>query len=420
VSTVVRPESRIRKGALGAAAAWLALAVLAVVVLSTSALARQDAPRGAGAAAGLATDPPAIGTAGLSSPREADGGNAAGAPSRAATGEGEAVSEEGEESFLSWMARASGPIGLVIVVMSFYLIALVVWMALNYRPTIASPRALVRDVQGLLDQRMYTEAYHRLAADGSLLARILAAGVRKLPSGLPSAQRAMELANEDATMEMEHRTTYLATVGTLGPMIGLVGTVYGMIKAFRVIAIAGASPQASELAEGISTALFATLEGIAISIPAIYFYAMFRNRIARLSLEASLTAEPLLEQFVPGIRPNASGGAGASGSGTSPVGPAGPTVPATMPAMPRTMPMPMPTATVAPVYSSSPAAAHPHPFAVSAAIAASAPGSNSVGGSGAGPGGGASPSSETGPETGNDPSSSTAFPPSRPALPPTD
>ena len=63
--------------------------------------------------------------------------------------------------------------------------------------------------------------------------------MRKLPAGLAQAQRAMELANEDATMEMEHRTTYLATVGTLGPMIGLVGTVYGMIMAFRVIAPGG-------------------------------------------------------------------------------------------------------------------------------------------------------------------------------------
>ena len=131
---------------------------------------------------------------------------------------------------------------------------------------------------------------------------MLAAGVRKLPAGLPHAQRAMELANEDATMEMEHRTTYLATVGTLGPMIGLVGTVYGMIMAFRVIALEGSSPQASQLAAGISTALFATLEGIAISIPAIYFYSMFRNRIARLSLEVAMAAEPLLEQFAPGVR----------------------------------------------------------------------------------------------------------------------
>ena len=100
-------------------------------------------------------------------------------------------------------------------------------------------------------------------------------------------------------MEMEHRTTYLATVGTLGPMIGLVGTVYGMIMAFRVIAVEGSTPQANQLAAGISTALYATLEGIAISIPAIFFYALFRNRIARLSLEVGMTAEPLLEQFAP-------------------------------------------------------------------------------------------------------------------------
>jgi biopolymer transport protein ExbB len=210
---------------------------------------------------------------------------------------------ETSESFLHWMFWASGPIGLVILVMSFYLFALIVWMALQYRRVVAVPAALLRDVTDMLAQRQFTEAYQRLAGDSSFLARVLAAGVRKLPSGIGAAQRAMEMANEDATMEMEHRTTYLATIGTLGPMIGLVGTVYGMIISFRVIATAGSSPQASELAKGISTALFATLEGIAISIPAIYFYALFRNRISRLSLEVTMEAETLLEQFSPGVRP---------------------------------------------------------------------------------------------------------------------
>ena len=170
-------------------------------------------------------------------------------------------------------------------------------------------------------------------ADSSFLARVLAAGVRKLPSGSRQAQRARELANESTTMEMEHRTTYLATVGTLGPMIGLVGTVYGMIIAFRVIAVEGSTPQANQLAAGISTALYATLEGIAISIPAIFFYALFRNRIARLSLEVGMTAEPLLEQFAPGVR-----------AATSRTG--------------RQQPR------------QTRHAAHPHPFAVSAALAA--------------------------------------------------
>jgi len=214
----------------------------------------------------------------------------------------EAPGIDSKESFLHWMFRASGPIGIVIVLMSFYLITLVVWMTLHYRKAVAIPDLLVREVNELLAQKQYTEAFQRLSADRSFLARVLAAGVRKLPSGLAHAQRAMELANDDVTMEMEHRTTYLATVGTLGPMIGLVGTVYGMILSFRVIATAGASPQASQLAAGISTALFATLEGIALSIPAIYFYAVFRNRIARLSLEVALAGESMLEQFSPGVR----------------------------------------------------------------------------------------------------------------------
>lgn len=210
--------------------------------------------------------------------------------------------EDAAESFLHWMWRASGPIGLVIAAMSFYLIAVIVWMMFQFRKTVAIPEDLRRELAELLGQRRFGEAYQRLASDGSFLARVVAAGVRKLPAGQVSALRAMEMANDDATMEMEHRTTYLATVGTLGPMIGLVGTVYGMILSFRVIATAGSSPQASELAKGISTALFATLEGIAVSIPAIFFYAMFRNRIARLSLEVSLAAEALLEQFAPGVR----------------------------------------------------------------------------------------------------------------------
>jgi len=200
------------------------------------------------------------------------------------------------------MAHASGPIGLVILVMSFYLIALVVWMFFEYRKSVAVPEGLLRELTDLLGQKRYNEAFTRLTTDTSFLAKTLAAGVRRLPSGMAQAQRAMEMANNDVTMEMEHRTTYLATVGTLGPMIGLVGTVYGMILSFRVIATAWSSPQASQLAAGISTALFATLEGIAVSVPAIAFYAVFRNRVARLSLEVALVAESMLEQFGSGVR----------------------------------------------------------------------------------------------------------------------
>ena len=102
------------------------------------------------------------------------------------------------------------------------------------------PERLVREVSELLGQKRYTEAYQRLAADRRSWPGCWRRGSASFPRAWRTAQRAMEMANDDATMEMEHRTTYLATVGTLGPMIGLVGTVYGMILSFRVIATAGA------------------------------------------------------------------------------------------------------------------------------------------------------------------------------------
>ncbi len=200
------------------------------------------------------------------------------------------------------MVRASGLIGVVILGMSFYLVAVVVWMFVHYQSSKAVPQVLVEELEDLLTNRHYDRAFARLSADGSFLAQTLAAGVRKLSSGVAAAQRAMEIVNEDLTMAMEHRTTYLATVGTLGPMVGLVGTVYGMIRSFQAIATMGSSPQAAQLAAGISTSLFATLEGICVSVPAIAFYAYFRNRIARLSLEVQVASEGLLEQFVPGVR----------------------------------------------------------------------------------------------------------------------
>jgi biopolymer transport protein ExbB len=200
------------------------------------------------------------------------------------------------------MVRASGAIGAVLLAMSFYLVAVVAWMFRRFRIDRLAPEPLVEELTDLLEHKQYDRAYARLAADGSMLAMVLGAAVRKLPSGSAAATRALELAVEDHTMAMEHRTTYLATVGTLGPMIGLVGTVYGMIRSFQAIATMGASPQASALAAGISTSLFATLEGICVSVPAIAFYAYFRNRIARLSLAVQTRAEALLEPFSAGAR----------------------------------------------------------------------------------------------------------------------
>ena len=97
--------------------------------------------------------------------------------------------------------------------------------------------------------------------------------------------------------KLEHRLSYMALIGNLSPMIGLFGTVQGMISSFRVIATSPQTPKPSQLAEGISTALFTTLVGLAIAIPAIAAYNILRNRVARLLLEVGVQSENLMSRF---------------------------------------------------------------------------------------------------------------------------
>ena len=92
----------------------------------------------------------------------------------------------------------------------------------------------------------------------------------------------MQEVGEEENMRLEHRLSYLALIGTLSPMIGLLGTVDGMISSFKLIAnTATGAPDPQALAQGISTALFTTFIGLVLAIPALAAYNLLRNRVSR-------------------------------------------------------------------------------------------------------------------------------------------
>jgi biopolymer transport protein ExbB len=227
---------------------------------------------------------------------------AAAAPVAAAPLAGQVESKPAEKSRVWWFLESSGAIGAVILLLSIYFVSTVSRLFLELRPKVAAPPELVEELNELLQKREFKEIYSVVKEDHTFLGRLLATGISELPNGLAEARDSMERVGEAVTVEMERKISMLAVLGTLGPMIGLLGTLKGMIASFSVIALNDVQLKASEVAGGISEALLLTFEGVALSVPAIYFFAVFRNRVSAISVATVLQADEYLRHFAHAAR----------------------------------------------------------------------------------------------------------------------
>ena len=195
--------------------------------------------------------------------------------------------------------------GPVLFGVSVALVTIIVMLAMDLRMSVAVPLAFVEEFTDTVNNLQLKKAYELCKADQSFLGRVLAAGMGRLQYGVEDAREAAFNMVESVKAGKEPLINYLATIGTLGPMLGLVGTVYGMVRAFMELS-AGGQPDTKSLAGAISHALVVTLLGIAISVPAIFFHAFYRNRLIRISLDTSNLADDLLTQMYHNSRRSAS------------------------------------------------------------------------------------------------------------------
>jgi len=253
-------------------------------------------------AAPPAAEAPAAAPAGEAAAPAGEAAAPAGDPAKAggaAAPTAEGTAPAAPESMLQWAIRASGPIGVFLVFLSVYFTALVIRLFIEYRVSEAVPPALVEKLEAAIKEKKFQEAYDLCRDNDSFLARLVRSGIANLPNGRTEAKEAMAATSDEIVTELEMKISYLATIGTLGPMIGLVGTVWGMIESFKEIATAaGAQPRPDKVAAGISTALFITLEGISLAVPAIFFFAFFRNRVSQMTIEANRVADRTINSLV--------------------------------------------------------------------------------------------------------------------------
>ena len=203
-----------------------------------------------------------------------------------------------QESMLMWTYNALGiRYTVAFLAISFAFVALLIMNFLAIRKDNFIPQELVDSFEALVNEKKYQEAYELAKTNESFLGMMLSNGLGRLSRGYEHAIEAMQEVGEEENMKIEHRLSYIAMIGTLAPMVGLLGTVDGMIASFQTIATSPTTPKPSQLAAGISTALVTTLVGLLIAIPAIAFFSILKNKVAQLVLQVGLTGENLMSRF---------------------------------------------------------------------------------------------------------------------------
>ncbi len=151
---------------------------------------------------------------------------------------------------------------------------------------------LEKAVAAYQKQGVGPEVIERLAQD-SPLGRILAAGLRNVKSSRYVMKDAIEEAGSAVTHQLERFLTTLGTIASISPLMGLFGTIVGMIEIFGAQGPSGGNPQ--QLAHGISIALYNTGFGLVIAIPAMIFYRYFRGKVQELVVEMEQQASRLVD-----------------------------------------------------------------------------------------------------------------------------
>ena len=231
-----------------------------------------------------------------------------------------------DESLIMHIIKSAGIVfGPLLLFLSMALVALVILLAMDLRMQTAIPPAFVQEFTDLVNQRKFKEAYDKARTNPSFLAKVLTGGMSRLQYGLDDARAAALNMVDSIRSSKEQINNYTAVICSLGPLIGLVGTVFGMILSFKELAKGGKEIQGPKVAEGISHALVITMLGIGIAVPGLFFNAFFRNRITRISMDVVNIADDLLTQMYHGSKRAAAGAADIRGAAEASPAPLNPT-----------------------------------------------------------------------------------------------
>jgi biopolymer transport protein ExbB len=215
-----------------------------------------------------------------------------------------------EAFFISYSTDASGEQGVewlgslviwTLMATSIASLGLIGQLAFAFKREKLVPEPVVSRATDYLQTGRFREALTMLSEPGSEsdFATVLKASLERAPGGHEAMLAGLEQAATEVMASRVRRVEILNVIGQVSPMLGLFGTVYGMILAFQSIVSSGGNADPVLLAGGIGTALVTTFWGLIVAIPALSGYAVLRGRLDATLAEAFGEAETLVERFRP-------------------------------------------------------------------------------------------------------------------------
>jgi biopolymer transport protein ExbB len=211
----------------------------------------------------------------------------------------EAVAQEAEggggESLFTLISYG-GFIGYFTIFLSFVGIGVAIEHFINVRMEVLMPPVVLEQVEQLFEEGEYEEAMQICETQPSYFTNILAAALPKVGTGYENIEKAFDQANDDEAVKLFTKISHINYLANVAPMLGLLGTVTGMMMAFAEIAGA-TTPDPQELAKGIQQAIVTTVIGLTVSIPMSALFHFFRFRVINLVTDISGHARDLIERF---------------------------------------------------------------------------------------------------------------------------
>lgn len=221
------------------------------------------------------------------------GASSAAAQEAAAPAEGLEVTGDEAEAEIQGIGfidvlRQSGIMGMILWLALLAVSVAGLWLAIDSGVQIQGkkivPESLVVKVREAMEQGDVMKALEHCDEEPGPLANILSAGFSNVEEGFEVVQDVVAVSADLESEKLMQRVAYLNLIGNLAPMLGLLGTVQGMIFAFKNLALGGGAASTGLLALNISQALFTTAAGLSIAVPAVGLYYVFRNRATNIIL----------------------------------------------------------------------------------------------------------------------------------------